>query len=124
MEKSRVKYSDIGLTGNPSVNVEAVLQGIRTILHTRIGERMFNRRFGSRLEDYLFEPYTFVTSRLILGEILSSITRNDTRVQVITKDTKVIMNPDKRQYEVVIAIKIKGLEGIHTYSENLIPHSK
>jgi phage baseplate assembly protein W len=123
MGTSKVKYSDIGLKGNPIVNVDSVLQGIRNILHTRVGERMFNRRFGSRIEDYLFEPFTFVTSRLILGEILSSITRNDDRVEVIAKETKVNMNPDKRQYEVVIALRIKGLEGIYIYDENLIPHS-
>ena len=115
----RVKYSDLPIKGKSVTNIDSVLQGIGTILHTRVGERMFNRRFGSRIEDYLFEPFTFVTSRLILSEILSSITRNDERVKVITKSTEVNMNFDKRQYEVVIAIEIKGLEGVHKYSENL-----
>lgn len=122
--KQRIKYADLALKGRNPTNIEAVMNGIRTILHTRVGERMFDRRFGSRIEDYLFEPYTFVTSRLILSEILSSITRNDNRVEVIASDTKVIMNPDKRQYEVVIAIKIKGLDGIHFYDENLTPNEK
>jgi len=122
--KQRIKYSDLALKGKNVINIDAVMNGIRTILHTRIGERMFDRQFGSRIEDYLFEPYTFVTTRLILSEILSSITRNDTRIEIVAKDTKVTMNPDKRQYEVVIAIKIKGLEGVYYYNESLQPNAK
>jgi len=115
------KYSDISLIGENLINHDAVMQGVYNIIHTRVGERLFNRNFGSAIEDFLFEPFTFLTTRMILSELLGSITRNDYRVEVVTNQTDVKMNVDTRRYEITLAIKVKGLDEVLYYNENLSP---
>lgn len=114
------KYSDISLSGKNLSDIDSVVASIDNILKTRIGERPFNRDFGSRLEDYLFEPYTFSVSRLILSEIISSINKWEKRAE-ITAGTNVIMNPDSRIYEVVLNVKIKGFEEVIQINRTLEP---
>lgn len=114
------KYSDISLSGKNLSDIDSVMASIDNILKTRIGERPFNRDFGSRLEDYLFEPYTFSVSRLILSEIISSINKWEKRAE-ITAGTNVTMNPNSRIYEVVLNVKIKGFEGVIQINRTLEP---
>lgn len=114
------KYSDLSLSGKNLTDIESVIASIDNILKTRIGERPFNRDFGSRLEDYLFEPYTFSVSRLILSEIISSINKWEKRAE-ISAGTNVFMDPDSRIYKVILNIKIKGFEEVVQINKTLEP---
>jgi len=118
------KYSDIAIKGDNLINHDSVMQGIHNILHTRVGERIFNRKFGSRIEDFLFEPFTFLTTRMILSELIGAITRNDSRIDVITQQTDVKMNEDTRTYAITVAIKIRGLDDVLYYNDSLSPKEK
>ena len=115
-----IKYSDIAIKGNKNPkNTKAVLDAVSNILNTRVGERVFNRDFGSNLEDYLFEPFSFVTSRLIFSEIIRTISRWEDRVEILISDSSVKMDPDNRKYLITIALKIKGFDNIVFYNDEL-----
>lgn len=115
----RVKYSDISKTGNNLKDIDSVLESIDNILSTRIGERPFLREFGSRIEDLLFHPMTFSTSRLILSELIASISKWDKRVTILPSTT-VTMDPDNRRYNILLNIQIKGLNTPMEISKSLL----
>lgn len=102
------KYADISKKGSNLVDVDSVIDAIDNIIKTRIGERPFKRDFGSRVEDYLFRPLSFSISRLILGELISSITKWENRV-IVLPETSVTLSPDTRSYLVILKIRIKDL---------------
>lgn len=120
MAQSTYRYSDISKTGPNLVNIDAIYESIDNIISTRIGERPFNRDFGSRIEDYLFRPLTFSVSRLILSELISSITKWEKRVQVLSK-SEVTINYDTRTYDVVLSLRVVGLDTEVEMSRTLKP---
>lgn len=120
MSQSTYRYSDISKTGPNLVNIDAIYESINNIISTRIGERPFNRDFGSRIEDYLFRPLSFSVSRLILSELISSITKWEKRVQVLPK-SEVTINYDTRKYEVVLSLRVVGLDTEVEMSRTLKP---
>jgi len=113
----RVKYADMALTGPNLKNAEAVLASIENILSTRVGERVHNRKFGCRLEDYLFEPFSFTVGKLILAEITYAISTWEPRATIEPEST-VEPDYDNRTYRVKLAISIKGLQGVHMITRN------
>ncbi|BES79821.1 hypothetical protein YerA41_178c [Yersinia phage YerA41] len=115
------KYSDISKTGPNLVDLDSVRDAIRNIIYTRKGERGFLRDFGSRIEDYLFSPFSYSMSRAILSELVSSISKWEKRVDV-TATTSVTPNFDSRKYEVSVYIKVVGLDSeINIYNTELSP---
>lgn len=118
---SNNKYSDLSKTGPNLVDLDSVREAIKNIIYTRKGERGFLRDFGSRIEDYLFSPFSYSMSRQILSELVSSISKWEKRVTV-TAATKVTPNFDTRKYEVSVFIKVTGLDSdINIYSTDLTP---
>ena len=115
---NKIKYSDLSLKGKSLQNIDSVVQAIDNIIHTRVGERLFNRDFGSRIEDYLFEPFTFAVSRMIYSELISSINRWEKRVEILS-ETEVNLNPDTRSYEITLFIKIKGFSDTIIHDKSL-----
>jgi phage baseplate assembly protein W len=114
------KYSDLSLNSSiKPLDENAVIAAVRNILFIRIGERFFNRSFGSEIENLLFEPISFVTSRFILSEIVSSISKWDSRVEVMPEST-VVADALNRRYNVTLYLQIKGLSKQISYSEVLI----
>lgn len=116
----RIKFSDISKTGPNLTNVDSVVNAIENIINTRIGERIFNRQFGSRIEDYLHEPFSFAMGRLILSELMSSILKWEKRV-TISPSTDVNANPDTRKYEVTLYIEIEGFSDPVLIEEEFTP---
>lgn len=116
----KYKYSDISKTGSNPKDLDSISESIDNIMKTRIGERPFNRAFGSRIEDYLFKPLSFSIGRLILSEIISSVSKWEDRVELLP-ETNVSINPDTRKYSVVILVKVKGLDGNLTLTKTLTP---
>jgi len=109
----RIKYADMSLSGSNLINADSVLASINNILSTRVGERLHNRKFGSRLEDFLFEPFSFTVSKLIMAEISYAISTWEPRA-TIEPSSSVTPDYDNRAYNVNLIISIKGLQGVHT----------
>ena len=61
---------------------EHIKQSIRTLLLTSRDQRIMRRNFGSRLGDYLFENIDKTTTTLIKNEIIDTIGRYETRIEV------------------------------------------
>lgn len=118
------RYSSISLNRGISKNEQAVLDSIYNILHTRVGERYYNREFGSNIEDLLFEPFGFVTSRSILSELLYSITKWEPRAELINNLTVVTPNEELRSYAVELHFKIAGLEEPIIYTDTFAAKTK
>lgn len=114
------KFADISKTGRNLANVDAIIDSVRNILFTRVGEVPFNREFGSFLENYLFDEFSFSTSRSILAEVTNSISRWEPRVSV-APETEVVMDQDKREYRLFLALKIEGFTDEIFIEETLKP---
>lgn len=113
------KYADISKVGDNLVDIDAIIDSIDNIIKTRVGERPFNRDFGSKIEDYLFKPLSFSIGRLILSELIACISRWEKRVEVIAL-SNVTLRPDTRSYEVILQLTIKGLNQNVELRRNLI----
>ncbi|GAB4525708.1 MAG: GPW/gp25 family protein [Anaerolineae bacterium] len=78
-----------------------VRESMQIILQTRPGERLLLPEFGCRLEQYLFEPNTISTLRLIQEEVKQAINRWEPRVRL--DDIVVEVNPqDVRVVDITI----------------------
>lgn len=111
MANRRTKYSDISRSGGNLVDVTAVIDAVRNILLTRVGEHPFNREFGSYIEDYLFEPFSFSTSRMILSEVIASVSRWEKRVTIIP-DSDVQLDLSSRKYHLKLYVEVQGFSDV------------
>lgn len=103
------KLTDLSKVGSNLVDVDAIIASVENIISIRVGELPFNRSFGTRLEDYLFNQITFSNSRIVLSEVISSISRWEKRVEISSKTT-VTPDVDNRSYKVNLVLEISGLE--------------
>jgi phage baseplate assembly protein W len=111
-------YKDVNKNDSSLVyDVDAVKGYINNVLNTKKGELPFKRRLGTDLEKYLFQPYTFVTLKLLESEIKRSLARWVPMAQI--KEITTNFNPDSEQYEIMILFKVKGLEDIYSYSTTM-----
>lgn len=117
---SKYLYTDISKTGPNLTNVNAALEGVRNIIHTRVGEIPHNRLFGSRVEDFLFEPYSFVVSRLIFTELKYSILKWNPQIEEVLGVSSVNADPDTRSYPIYLLLKVKGFDQPVEYTESLL----
>ena len=84
-------YRDVSLTfaRNPVTHdvvtvtdADAVKRSIRFLLLSRAGETPFYPNFGSRLYNFLFEPFDQITTVLIESEITATIQAFEPRVNI------------------------------------------
>jgi len=99
-------YSDLSKKGPIVTDAVDISNSVENILSTKKGERIFDRNFGSHIEDYLFEPYSFATSRFILADVKESLSI-EPRVEILST-TAVDMDPRSRTYNLVLNLKIKA----------------
>ena len=84
----------------------AINESINEILETQIGSRFFNRNFGSRLRNLLFEPMSDLTARIILIEIQQVVEDFEPRVRVLFNRSSVKARFDEYIYEVTVGYQI------------------
>lgn len=119
---AKSKYSDLSKTGENLTNLNSVVDSVLNIINTRIGTIPFKRDFGSRIEDYLFYPYLESTTKLILSEMISSITKWEKRVTINPDSTvELSRDPDTRVYEVYLYVEIEGFPDPVLVRETLEP---
>ena len=110
-------YSDLSLTGSNLVDNDAISASIHNILSTKKGERMFDRRFGSNLEEFLFDPYSFSTSRFIFADIRESLGA-EPRIELLEAST-VDLDPGSRTYKITLQLKVKATGDIIQIKKDL-----
>ena len=94
-----------GMLGYPNIkkDEELIRDSIFQILHTRKGERFFNREFGSNLHLLVFEPNDDILKDLIDIEVREAIEKYEPRVEILKTEVYIQGN----QISVSITYKIK-----------------
>jgi len=83
-----------------SKDLDAVKNSLKNLILTRVGERVFNPRFGSKLDLALFEHPTPSTAITIKSEIEKIIIGNEKRIKLI--DVLVFETNFETNFDIVI----------------------
>lgn len=83
---------------------ELIIENVKRILNTRIGERPNNLEFGSRVKEFLFMPQIYIQD--LMDEIKRSIERWEPRVEV---KACTLETTDESIQEDVVSIKLELL---------------
>lgn len=97
--------------GFMAYNIDAVYQSIGNILGTPIGTRIFLPRFGSAIEQLLFEPMNEITTILIYDEVIRAIQTWEPRVILDYGQSDVKVIYEEHKYEIRLVFQIRGLSG-------------
>lgn len=89
------------------VDVGAVKQGMKNIIYTSIGERLFNPGFGSQLREMLFEPVDASSASVINNLITQCLENYEKRIAVSRVDVKA--NELEDGYNVTVIFSILGI---------------
>ena len=89
-------------------NQNAIARSLRNLVLTTPGERFFNNRLGSRVNELLFENVDDLTASSVKSEIETTIQNYEPRVKLLT--TKVSANPDSYEFDVIITYEIVGID--------------
>lgn len=81
-------------------------ESISNIMNTRVGNRLFNRGFGSTISDLLFEPMTAFVGEFLLLEVNSVIRKFEPRVELVFSQSRVIPDYDNNGYFIKITYRI------------------
>ena len=121
-------YIDVSLAFEPNpitkdltviTDERAINNSLKNIMMISPLERPFNRDFGSRIRDYLFEVIDFGTAGLVDQEIRRSIRFNEPRVKIV--ELKVTPAFDQNAFDVFLKYKIVGSEKLFIVEQVLQP---
>ena len=104
------KWKDISMSPNGEnfvEGVDAIKNAVYNLIMVSQGERFFNTRYGSDLEDLLFQPMDEEAADGIKAEIQRCISKWDPRI-AISRYTKVIPLYDENTYKVIVYCKVLG----------------
>ena len=114
-------FSPHPLTGDIGVlrDNRAINASLKNCIMVIVGEKPFNRNFGSQILDLLFDMVDEVTASELRSEIERSIKYNEPRVKL----DEVIVTPRPEQNEFSIRVKytITGYEQTFTFDHILVP---
>ena len=85
----------------------ALKQGMKNIIYTSIGERLFNPGFGSQLREMLFEPVDAASASVINNLITQCLENYEKRIAVSRVDVKA--NELEDGYNVTVIFSILGI---------------
>lgn len=123
----RFSYEDINTeflstSGKPVVfDEEAVRQAIRRIITTRKGSRFFNRSFGSRIENLLFEPINELTAASIRSEVFLVLEIYEPRIEIFYGSSDVTVDHESGCYRVDLVFRVRLDNRIVHITEFLSP---
>ena len=82
----------------------SVKRGIRNVLLTENGERLFNPELGSGVRNLLFEQMSDITAQRLESEVLSAITSWEDRAEVIS--IVVLPEEEYNRYRVAVTFRV------------------
>ena len=114
-------FSPHPLTGDIPVlrDNRAINASLKNCVMIIVGEKPFNRNFGSQILDSLFEMCDEVTASDLRQEIERSIKYNEPRVSLKSVYVKAI--PEENEYQVEVVYTIIGSEEVFTFETMLTP---
>ena len=89
-----------------SRDASAIKQSIVNLLMTNRGERVYQPDYGSDLRKFLFEPMDFATAAAIQNKILSTLSKFEPRIGVLSIEA--VPNFDDNGFEVEMTYEIRG----------------
>ena len=85
---------------------ENVERSMRLILGTAYGERPMRPEFGCAIHDMLFEPGTLDLLSRIQVEVTDSLTRWETRAEIL--DVKAVFDEDPSRVLITVTYQLRG----------------
>lgn len=86
----------------------SMVQNVYSIVLTRVGERLFNPTFGTRLENYIHKlvdnPADF--EKDVLNEIIQVVSKYEPRATIIRDQSFVVYDPEINDVKVVLLIQV------------------
>lgn len=109
------------ITGDvrPITNEAAVKSALDNLLRTPLGSRRFLPDFGTRLEQYLFQPADAITESELNEELASAIRRFEPRVNLVSIESTM----EDYGIEITITYYIQNIPGLQTL-ETVIERTK
>ena len=82
----------------------SVKRGIKNVLMTQNGERLFNPEFGSGIRNLLFEQMSDLTAQRLESEVRSAITSWEDRAELLA----IIVTPEEEynRYKVAVTFRV------------------
>ena len=82
----------------------SVKRGIKNVLMTQNGERLFNPEFGSGIRNLLFEQMSDLTAQRLESEVRSAITSWEDRAELIA----IMVTPEEiyNRYRVAVTFRV------------------
>ena len=102
--------------------VETINESLKNILGTQTGTRLFNRDFGSRIANLLFEPMSDSVAKFLQIEIQQVIERFEPRIEISYAQSQIIPVFDQNLYRVKLVYRIISSEDtgeFNTFLERL-----
>jgi phage baseplate assembly protein W len=114
-------FSPHPLTGDIPVlrDNRAINASLKNCVMIGVGEKPFNRNFGSQIIQSLFEMCDEITASELAQEIDRSIRYNEPRVKL--KNVMVKPIPEENEFQVEIVYLIVGAEEVFTFETILTP---
>ena len=112
---TKLSFKDINITfkKHPVTNdlvvsrdASAIKQAIVNLLLTNKGERVYQPDYGSDLRKFLFEPMDFATAAAIQNKILSTLSKFEPRIGVLSIEA--VPNFDDNGFEDEMTYEIRG----------------
>mgnify|MGYP001365400260 FL=1 len=91
-------------------NDTAIARSIRNLVLTSPGERFFNPKLGSEVNEILFDTVDDISAAVIRDEIEQTIIKFEPRVKL--EDVKVKGDFDNNQFDVTITYDVTGVDAL------------
>ena len=91
-------------------NDTAIARSIRNLVLTSPGERFFNPKLGSEVNEILFDTVDDISAAVIRDEIEQTIIKFEPRVKL--EDVKVKGDFDNNQFDVTITYEVIGVDAL------------
>ena len=86
---------------------QAVANSLANLFNTIPGQNLLNPEYGLNLIQYVFEPATETTGRLIGNHILDNVTNFEPRVTI--QNVNITLNKDEQTFTIVLSILIPSI---------------
>ena len=116
-----LSFSPHPLTGDIGVlrDDRAINASLKNCIMVIVGEKPFQRNFGSQILDLLFDMVDDVTASELRVEIERTIKYNEPRVNL--EGVIVEPRPDENEFRIEVKYKIVGYEQVFNYKHILRP---
>jgi len=116
-----LSFSPHPLTGDIGVlrDNRAINASLRNCVMVIVGEKPFNRNFGSQILDSLFDMCDEITAAELRDEIERSIKYNEPRVDLL--QVIVEPRPEENEFRVEVKYEIVGYEQVFNFEHILRP---